>query len=33
MVAIINDKEYGTGVGGSKKEAQQNAARMALNKL
>ena len=33
MVAIINDKEHGTGVGGSKKEAQQNAARMALNKL
>lgn len=33
MVAIINDKKYGTGVGGSKKEAQQNAARMALDKL
>ncbi|MBZ2166800.1 ribonuclease III [Methanobacterium spitsbergense] len=33
MVAIINEKNYGTGVGGSKKEAQQNAARMALDKL
>lgn len=33
MVAIINDKEYGTGIGGNKKEAQQNAARMALDKL
>ncbi len=33
MVSIINDKKYGTGVGGSKKEAQQNAARMALDKL
>ncbi len=33
MVAIINDKKYGAGVGGNKKEAQQNAARMALDKL
>ena len=33
MVAIINEKNYGTGVGGSKKEAQQNAARMALDRL
>ena len=33
MLAIINEKNYGTGVGGSKKEAQQNAARMALDKL
>ena len=33
MVAIINDKKYGAGVGGSKKEAQQNAAKMALDEF
>jgi ribonuclease-3 len=30
MVAIINGKNYGKGVGGSKKEAEQNAAKMSL---
>jgi ribonuclease-3 len=30
MIAIINGKNYGKGVGGSKKEAEQNAAKMAL---
>jgi ribonuclease-3 len=33
MGAMINGENYGTGVGGSKKEAQQNAAKMALHKL
>lgn len=33
MAAIINDKKYGTGKGGSKKEAEQNAAKMALSKV
>lgn len=31
MTVLINGKNSGTGVGGSKKEAEQNAARMALN--
>ncbi len=30
MAAIINGKTYGTGTGGSKKEAEQNAAKIAL---
>ena len=30
MAAIINGENYGTGSGGSKKEAEQNAAKMAL---
>lgn len=30
MVALINNESYGTGSGGSKKEAQQNAAKKAL---
>ena len=30
MAAIINGKNYGKGVGGSKKEAEQNAAKMSL---
>jgi ribonuclease III len=33
MAAVINGKTYGTGCGGSKKEAQQNAAEVALNKF
>lgn len=33
MTAVINGKKCGTGVGGSKKEAEQNAAKIALNKL
>ncbi len=33
MAAMINGKNYGTGVGGSKKEAQQNAAKEALKNL
>jgi ribonuclease-3 len=33
MAAIINDKNYGTGNGGSKKEAEQNAAKVALSKV
>ena len=33
IAVIINDEMLGTGLGGSKKEAQQNAARMALGKL
>jgi ribonuclease-3 len=33
MAAIINGKNYGTGTGGSKKEAEQNAAKMALSKV
>jgi ribonuclease-3 len=33
MAVLINGKEYGTGVGGNKKEAEQNAAKIALEKL
>ena len=33
MAAVINGKNYGTGTGGSKKEAQQNAAKTALDNL
>ena len=33
MVAVINGKSCGTGRGGSKKEAEQNAAKLALDKL
>ncbi len=33
MKVMINDENCGTGVGGSKKEAQQNAAKIALDKL
>ncbi|MGB9980202.1 ribonuclease III [Methanobacterium sp.] len=33
MVAIIDGKNCGTGIGGSKKEAEQNAAKLALDKL
>jgi ribonuclease III len=32
MIAIIDDKIYGKGGGGSKKEAEQNAAKMSLTK-
>ena len=33
MAAIINGKNYGEGCGGSKKEAEQNAAKIALGKV
>lgn len=33
MAVTINGKDYGTGTGGSKKEAEQDAARMALNNI
>lgn len=33
MAALVNGKNYGMGSGGSKKEAEQNAARIALDKL
>ena len=33
MAAMINGKKYGIGTGGSKKEAEQNAAKIALTKL
>jgi ribonuclease-3 len=33
IAAIINGKNYGTGTGGSKKEAEQDAAKMALSKV
>lgn len=33
MAVLINGEEYGTGVGGNKKEAEQNAAKIALSKL
>ncbi|KAF5086827.1 ribonuclease III [Methanobacterium aggregans] len=33
MVVMINGKNYGKGSGGSKKEAEQNAAKNALRKL
>jgi ribonuclease-3 len=33
MIAIINGKNCGKGAGGSKKEAEQNAAKMALTRV
>lgn len=33
MVVMIDGEWFGTGVGGSKKEAEQNAAKVALHKL
>jgi ribonuclease-3 len=33
MSVIINGKNCGTGIGGSKKEAEQDAAKMALNNV
>ena len=33
MAAFINGKNYGIGTGGSKKEAEQNAAKITLNNL
>ena len=33
MAAMINGENYGNGIGGSKKEAQQKSAKVALNKL
>lgn len=33
MTAVINGKSYGTGTAGSKKEAQQKAAKMTLNMI
>ncbi len=33
MLGLINGEEYGRGQGGSKKEAEQNAARMVLQKI
>lgn len=33
MAAIINGEKYGEGSGGSKKEAEQNAAKMTLSRL
>lgn len=33
IAVVINGKQYGTGIGGSKKEAEQQAAHEALNKL
>ena len=33
IAAMINGKKYGIGTGGSKKEAEQNAAKIALTKL
>lgn len=33
MAAVINGKEYGTGTGGSKKEAEQKAAKMVLRDI
>jgi ribonuclease-3 len=33
MVVMINGEKCGSGSGGSKKEAEQNAAKIALNKF
>ena len=33
MTAVIDGKNYGKGTGGSKKEAEQNAAKDAMNKI
>lgn len=33
MAVKVNGKKYGTGIGGSKKEAEQSAAKIALSKL
>jgi ribonuclease-3 len=33
MAVIINGEKYGTGCGGSKKEAEQNTAKVALSKI
>lgn len=33
MAVLINGEEYGTGVGGNKKEAEQNAAKIALSRV
>jgi len=33
MTAVINSKMYGNGSGGSKKEAEQNAAKLTIEKL
>jgi ribonuclease III len=33
MAVLINGKKYGTGIGGNKKEAEQNAAKIALRNL
>jgi ribonuclease-3 len=33
MAVLINEKNYGTGIGRNKKEAEQNAAKIALSKL
>jgi dsRNA-specific ribonuclease len=33
MVALINDKVYGNGTGGSKKEAEQDAAKNTLKQI
>jgi ribonuclease-3 len=33
MAALVNGKHYSAGNGGSKKEAEQYAAKLALNKL
>ncbi|MCA8940808.1 MAG: ribonuclease III [Planctomycetes bacterium] len=33
VAAMINDREYGVGIGNSKKEAEQTAARIALQEL
>ena len=33
IAVVINNKKWGTGMGGSKKEAEQNASKVALTKL
>jgi ribonuclease-3 len=33
MAVLIKGKNYGMGTGGSKKEAEQNAAKIALTKI
>lgn len=33
MAVLINGKKYGSGIGGSKKEAQQSAAKVALERV